>query len=100
MKSEEFMKIFVQQKWSGLYCKETGEWTHNQREAFDFRHSGTAVKFCLARNLSQIRIVMRFDDQAYDVCVEEQELREDADHREVSSTREVEWLSEPAISLA
>jgi hypothetical protein len=63
------MRILLQQKNTGLYFKRLGEWTVNAAEATDFLGSTKALAFCTANKLSDVQLVLKFDDQHYDIVL-------------------------------
>jgi hypothetical protein len=60
------MRILLQQKTTGLYFTAEGTWGHSG-EAKDFVSSTSALEYCLTRNLSGVQLVLKFDDQPYDI---------------------------------
>lgn len=63
------MRILLQQKNSGLYFKELGAWTPNAAEATDFLSSTKALAFCAANKISDVQLVLKFDEQHYDIVL-------------------------------
>jgi len=63
------MRILLQQKNSGLYFKDRGAWTRAAAEALDFLCSTKAIDFCLANRISGVQIVLKFDEQRYDIVL-------------------------------
>jgi hypothetical protein len=63
------MKVLLQQKESGLYVKERGVTTDNRAEAMDFLSSTQAIEFCAAHKITGMQIVLRFDDQHFDIVL-------------------------------
>ena len=63
------MRILLQQKDSGLYFKELGGWTSDAAEANDFLSSTRAIDFCLAHRLTGVHLVLKFDEQLYDIVL-------------------------------
>ena len=63
------MRILLQQKNSGLYFKELGAWTLNAAEATDFLSSTKALAFCAANKISDVQLVLKFDEQHYDIVL-------------------------------
>lgn len=63
------MKVLLQHKESGLYLKEAGVTTPDRSEAMDFLSSTKAIEFCLARKVTGMQIVLRFDEQHFDIVL-------------------------------
>ncbi len=63
------MRILLQQKETGLYFKDVGSWTHNTSEAIDFLNSTAAIDFCVTNNISDVHLVLKFDEQKYDIVM-------------------------------
>lgn len=60
------MRILLQQKETGLYFTEDGLWGHCG-EAKNFISSTTALDYCLAHKIPSVQLVLKFDDQPYDI---------------------------------
>ena len=63
------MRILLQQKNSGLYFKALGAWTPNAADATDFLSSTKALAFCAANKISDVQLVLKFDEQHYDIVL-------------------------------
>jgi hypothetical protein len=63
------MKVLLQDKESGFYFKEPGVTTRDTWDATDFLSSSRAIEFCAIRKLSGMQIVLRFDEQHYDIVL-------------------------------
>ncbi|HMP82474.1 MAG TPA: hypothetical protein PKA41_07165 [Verrucomicrobiota bacterium] len=63
------MRILLQNKTSGEYFKDVGSWTRNASEAMDFLSSMKAIDFCVANKMSSVQIVLKFDEQHYDIVL-------------------------------
>lgn len=63
------MKVLLQQKESGLYLKEPGLMTPSASDAMDFLSSTKAIEFCAKHKLHGMQIVLRFDEQHYDIVL-------------------------------
>ncbi len=63
------MRILLQQKETGLYFKGPEVWTRNSAEAADFVSSTKAMEFCAANNLAGVQLVLKFEDQQYDIVM-------------------------------
>jgi hypothetical protein len=70
------MRIVLQQKETGLYFKDIGAWVRTSVEAMDFVSSTTAIEFCLANKLSGVHLVLKFEDQQYDIVMPAQPTSE------------------------
>jgi hypothetical protein len=63
------MKALLQQLGTGLYFLKQGEWTANYQEAYDFKSSVNARGFCLKQGLMSVQIVLKFDNEKYDIVL-------------------------------
>jgi len=63
------MRILLQQKNSGLYLKDLGAWTPNAADATDYLSSTKALAFCAAHKISDVQLVLKFDEQHYDIVL-------------------------------
>lgn len=63
------MRILLQQKNTGLYFKEIGEWVTDAGSATDFLSSTKAMAFCASHKISDVQLVLKFDEQHYDIVV-------------------------------
>lgn len=63
------MRILVQQKDSGFYFKDIGDWTRNPAEAMDFLSSTAAIDFCVSNKIARIQLVLKFEEQQYDIVL-------------------------------
>jgi hypothetical protein len=63
------MRILVQQKTSGLYFKDIDAWARTSAEAMDFVSSSAAIDFCVSNKLKDMQIVLKFEEQQYDIVL-------------------------------
>lgn len=63
------MKVLLQHKESGLYLKDAGLTTPSAADAMDFLSSTQAIEFCTAHKIIGMQIVLRFDEQHYDIVL-------------------------------
>jgi len=63
------MKILLQQKESGLYFRDVGSWVPDPADAMDFLSSTSAIDFCVANKISHVQLVLKFDEQRYDIVL-------------------------------
>jgi hypothetical protein len=63
------MKILLQQKESGLYFRDIGAWDPDPAEAMDFLSSTSAIDFCVANKISNVQIVLKFEEHRYDIVL-------------------------------
>ncbi len=63
------MKVLLQHKESGLYLKDVGFTTPSAADAMDFLSSTQAIEFCSAHKITGMQIVLRFDEQHYDIVL-------------------------------
>jgi hypothetical protein len=63
------MRILLQQKDTGLYFKDIDSWDPDPFEAMDFLSSTVAIDFCVANKISNVQLVLKFDEQRYDIVM-------------------------------
>jgi hypothetical protein len=63
------MKVLLQHRESGLYLKEAGLTTPNVADAMEFLSSTQAIEYCGAYKIIGMQIVLRFDEQHYDIVL-------------------------------
>jgi hypothetical protein len=63
------MRILVQQTATGLYFKDVGSWTKVNSEAMDFMSSTAAIDFCVTNKLEEVQLVLKFEEQPYDIVL-------------------------------
>jgi hypothetical protein len=70
------MRILLQQKDTGLYFKDVGLWVRHSADGMDFVSSSAAIDFCVTNKLSGVQLVLKFEEQAYDIVLPVRPLRE------------------------
>jgi hypothetical protein len=63
------MKVLLQHKESGLYLKDIGITTHDTLDAMEFLSSTQAIEFCASHKIADMQIVLRFQEQHYDIVL-------------------------------
>jgi len=63
------MRILLQQKNTGLYFKALGAWVANAADANDFLSSSKALAFCATNKISDVQLVLKFDEEHYDIVL-------------------------------
>ena len=63
------MRILVQQKDSGLYFQDVGSWTRDPASAMDFLSSTSAIDFCVMNRISDVQLVLKFEEHQYDIVL-------------------------------
>ena len=63
------MRILLQQKETGLYFKDIGAWSREPAEAMDFLSSTSAIEFCALNKISDVQLVLKFEEQRYDIVL-------------------------------
>ncbi|TAL02870.1 MAG: hypothetical protein EPO07_06895 [Verrucomicrobia bacterium] len=63
------MKILLQQRESGLYLRELGDWTPDAGQAMDFLSSTRAIDFCATHRIGDVQLVLKFEEQSYDIVL-------------------------------
>lgn len=66
---EDIMRILLQQKETGLYFKDINSWTDDTLDAMDFMNSTEAMDFCKSNNIEGVQLVLKFDQQRYDIVM-------------------------------
>ena len=80
------MKILLQQKETGLYFRDIDSWDSDPSEAMDFLSSTSAIDFCVANRISSVQLVLKFDEQRYDIVLPVQIQPNDPPHSPRKST--------------
>lgn len=80
------MRILLQQKDTGLYFKDVGSWVRHSADGMDFVSSSAAIDFCVTNKLAGVQLVLKFEEQEYDIVLPVRPLRE------LSSKRSAEGL--------
>ncbi|HNQ73209.1 MAG TPA: hypothetical protein PKN95_06345 [Verrucomicrobiota bacterium] len=63
------MKVLLQHKESKLYLKEVGFTTASAAEAMEFLSSTQAIEFCAMHKIVDMQIVLRFQEQHFDIVL-------------------------------
>ncbi len=63
------MRILLQQKETGLYFKNIGDWSREPAEAMDFLSSTAAIDFCAINKISGVQLVLKFVEHQYDIVM-------------------------------
>lgn len=63
------MRILLQHKQTGLYFKDIESWVRNSTEAKDFISSTAAIDFCVTNKLREVQMVLKFEEQKYDIVM-------------------------------
>lgn len=64
------MRIVLQHKTTGLYFQDVGVWTHTSADAMDFVSSNEAIGFCQLNKIKDLQIVLKFEQEQYDIVVQ------------------------------
>ena len=75
------MRILLQQKATGFYFRDIDSWVRNTSEAMDFVSSSAAIDFCVNNKLPDMQLVLKFEDQNYDIVLPVQPLSESREQR-------------------
>jgi len=65
------MRILLQAKATDLYFKDVGVWVRNGNDALDFVSSTAAIDFCVANKLTDVQVVLKFDEHKCDIVLPE-----------------------------
>jgi len=63
------MKVLLQHTETGFYLNEAGVTTEDRAQAMEFLSSTQAIEFCMARKIADMQIVLRFDEQQFDIVL-------------------------------
>ena len=63
------MRILLQQKETGSYLQDTGVWTRDPTKAMDFLSSTHAIDFCATHKILGVQLVLKFEEQHYDIVL-------------------------------
>ena len=76
------MKVLVQDSVTLSYYQAPGSWTSDPESAMTFHDSHEAVQFCLEHDWREAQVVLKFEDNQYDVQlpVVHPEARESSGH--------------------
>ena len=61
-KNANLMKVLLQNVQTKLFFSVLGVWTDNANQAYHFKHSDQALSFARKNNLSEVQVVLKFDD--------------------------------------
>ncbi len=75
------MRILLQQEGTGLYFRDIQSWVRESREAMDFVSSTAAIDFCVANKIQGVQLVLKFEEQKYDIVLPVQPAAEYAGER-------------------
>lgn len=63
------MRILLQHKQTGQYFRDIDSWVRDASTAMDFVSSTAAIDFCLNNKLSEVHLVLKFEEQRYDIVM-------------------------------
>ena len=63
------MKVLIQNPLTLSYLENIGTWTSDPEKAYSFRDSRSAIQFCLHNDLEDMQVVLKGDDDRFDVQV-------------------------------
>jgi len=63
------MRIVLQHKQTGLYFCDIDSWVRNASDAMDFVSSTAAIGFCATNKLSDVQLVLKFEEHKYDIVM-------------------------------
>jgi hypothetical protein len=63
------MRVLLQHKETGLYFKDVDSWARTSTEAMEFVNSTAALEFSAANHLDRLQVVLKFDEQHYDIVL-------------------------------
>jgi len=63
------MRILLQHKQTGEYFSDIDSWVKSSSDAMDFISSTAAIEFCVTNKLNEVQLVLKFDEQKYDIVM-------------------------------
>ena len=63
------MRVLIQNKKTGLFCCDPAGWTSDPEEARAFEHTLEAFRFCKEHQLGDVKIILKFGNEAHDTAV-------------------------------
>jgi hypothetical protein len=70
------VKVLLQNLTTKLYFRQAGDWTGDVEKARDFPNSLNAINYCNANSLKDVRVLLKFKQDRYDVALPVLERRE------------------------
>ncbi len=61
------MKVIIQHPFTLSYLQNPGKWTKLPDAALTFENSRAAINFCLANDLSDMQVVLKFPEDRFDI---------------------------------
>jgi hypothetical protein len=75
------MRILLQQRDTGLYFGDINAWCADPSDAMDFVSSTKAIEFCSVNNLDAVQVVLKFEDEKYEIVLPDVAERRCRGHR-------------------
>ena len=75
------MRILLQQKDTGLYFGDINSWCAAPSDAMDFVSSAKAIEFCSVNKLDAVQVVLKFEDEKYEIVLPDAAERRFGGHR-------------------
>jgi hypothetical protein len=69
------MRILLQHKQTGQYFRDIDAWISDASRAMDFVSSTAAIDFCVSNKLRDLQLVLKFEEQRYDIVMPMEPLR-------------------------
>lgn len=63
------MRVFLRQSSSGLLFQEPDQWTADGLKARAFKHSAEAMDTARAKGLTDVEVLLAFEEPAWNVCL-------------------------------
>ena len=63
------MRILLQNKQTGHYFRDIDAWVRDWATAMDFVSSTAAIDFCVTNKLNDVQLVLKFEEQRYDIVM-------------------------------
>ena len=63
------MKVLIQKSGTDLFLSEAGLWIAGRQTAHDYKQAALASKVCLHQNDPDIRVIIAFPDEKYDILL-------------------------------
>jgi hypothetical protein len=92
------MKVLIQNPLTLSYFRAERKWTADPGEAWDFKDSRNAVRFCAEHNMLDHEIVLKFPDERYDVHMPAWAAAPQRMERATTESRRIGTGSQPSLA--
>lgn len=95
--SKHDMKVLIQNPTTLSYFRAEQKWTADPGEAWDFKDSRNAVRFCAEHDMLGHEIVLKFPDERYDVHMPARAAAPQRMERATAESRRIGTGSRPSL---